>query len=427
MRRMTDTSDNSFVVHDLQLTHSVRSDAAEPVQSEAWDLYLILHWAQRLRIDFLPVTHQKTMGDVGEGATAIVQQGYVNSRLEFAFKIADKLSRFRNEMIILAIHSVRTHPFIATIQGIGWDVDDESGDVRPALVFEKAAHGSLESFMQGEVGRSVGLAQRVAFCCQIAIVMGDMENLRTWQGTYLRLVSMLDMDRSRADLPTGLTHNDVKPSNILVYEEPELDGAFVIRVTDFGCAEFVPTNSVADGYLVYIPESKPWTVPPPEYHHRGFSFSAAVKAMVYSFGVCCLWLLLYNQPGDTGDRFIQEFDMTKAPTMEEFAYLQLSRLTNWIPETLMDDIRQLFKLTLAAPATRASRMGNVLPVLQQAFQKLHSSVHESRPIITHKYDRYPGVKEELGYMHAGDHTGLRAKFNVSTLHRLAMALLSSSC
>lgn len=178
---MTHTTDSSSVLQDLQFTNSVRSEADEAVQSEAWELYLILHWAQRLRIDFLPVTHQKAMGDIGEGATAIVQQGYMNSSLELAFKIADELPRFRNEMIILGIHSVRTHPFIATIEGLGWDVEDESGIIRPALVFEKTANGSLESFMQGQTGRSLGFASRIALCCQIAIAMNDMEKLRTCQ------------------------------------------------------------------------------------------------------------------------------------------------------------------------------------------------------------------------------------------------------
>lgn len=238
---------------------------------------------------------------------------------------------------------------------------------------------------------------------------------------HLRLLVLCGMDRIVTDLSTGLTHNDIKPSNILVYEERELDGAFVIRVTDFGCAEFVPSIPGQAEHLVKIPESMLWTIPAPEYHHRGFTFAAAVKAMVYSFGVCCLWLLLFNQPFDSGDRFEHEYYQRKPSVMEEFAEVQTAKNTDWIPETSMDDIRQLFKLALAAdPDVRASSVDVLLPILQKILRNLQLNTQESRPIIEDKYDRYPGAKEEFGYMRAGDHTGLMAKFNVSTVCKVSM-------
>lgn len=177
---MTTTASDSFVLNDLQNTQTVSSESGDPEISEAWVLYKILVMAQRLCIDFLPVTHQQTLGSIGRGATGVVRQGYINSRLELAFKTAETLSKFLNEMITLSLFSLRTHCFTVTIEGLGWTIQDETGDIRPALVFEKAAHGSLESFMRGNVGRSLNMAQRIALCCQIAIVMRDMEEWRSW-------------------------------------------------------------------------------------------------------------------------------------------------------------------------------------------------------------------------------------------------------
>lgn len=103
--------------------------------------------------------------------------------------------------------------------------------------------------------------------------------------------------------------------------------------------------------------------------------------------------------------------------MKEFADLQLLRHTDWISGALMNDIRQLFELSLAAdPATRASSVEIVLPVLQQALLSLQSRVQETRPIIKDKYELYPGVEEDLRNMReAGDCTSITMKFNVSTL------------
>lgn len=71
----------------------------------------------------LSVLHKpKALGSTSEGFTGFVRQGNANSRLELAFKKAKTLPDWLNEMVILARHPLRTHPFIATVEGLGWHV-----------------------------------------------------------------------------------------------------------------------------------------------------------------------------------------------------------------------------------------------------------------------------------------------------------------
>ena len=44
-----------------------------------------------------------------------------------------------------------------------------------------------------------------------------------------------------------------------------------------------------------MPFSETWTAP--EWHHRGFEPSAAMKMDAYSFGLLCLWILTFDELG----------------------------------------------------------------------------------------------------------------------------------
>lgn len=209
---------------------------------------------------------------------------------------------------------------------------------------------------------------------------------------------------------------------MLIYEDQERHGAFVVRLTDFGCARLVPAPPEARS-LVYLPESKPWTIPSPEYHHRGFGFSEAVTAMVYSFGVCCLWILLYNHPSDTRDCFIQDFDQAAGINMRDFAYAQLLQRATLVPDSFRDDLRQLFSTTLAPdPRARAASVDIGLQILHRVFSVVESAEVTGKLLITEQYERYPGVSPPVSYSYSRNHPrtyredftpGPCLKFNVS--------------
>ncbi|KAF5671586.1 serine threonine kinase [Fusarium denticulatum] len=80
--------------------------------------------------------------------------------------------------------------------------------------------------MGSERGISMLPAERLALCCQIARAMVDLEDM-------------------------SCIHGDLKPKNILVYEEEAHNGALVIRITDFGHAtDMNCTKELAHCYYI---------------------------------------------------------------------------------------------------------------------------------------------------------------------------------
>ncbi len=81
-----------------------------------------------------------------------------------------------------------------------------------------------------------------------------------------------------------IIHGDIKPANVLMFQEHE---AYAAKVADFGFS----TKVTEDG-LVSLPCSMPWYAP--EYHPRKFTFAAAQRCDFFSFGMLCLWLLFHR-------------------------------------------------------------------------------------------------------------------------------------
>jgi hypothetical protein len=144
----------------------------------------ILALAQSREVDFLPLIHQPALGNVGVGGTAIVNQRFIGNELELAFKEVDSTSEFLRELSFVSARALRVHPFITKLQGIGWNVDSERDGnewiIKPVLVFEKATHLTLWSFMQTPQGRGLDDKQRLSLCIQLAIAIADLEDLRKY-------------------------------------------------------------------------------------------------------------------------------------------------------------------------------------------------------------------------------------------------------
>ena len=85
-----------------------------------------------------------------------------------------------------------------------------------------------------------------------------------------------------------MIHGDLKPQNILVFEESS--GEYVAGVTDFGYSTIFAGSALID-----MPFSEMFTAP--EWHHRGFVASDAMRMDAYSFGVLCLWIITVENTG----------------------------------------------------------------------------------------------------------------------------------
>jgi hypothetical protein len=161
--------------------------SAAPAKSTATespcDFLSVLGIAQSLNIDFLPITWQPALDSIGRGGTAEVRQALVNIQTSFAFKRlaseADETRNFRAfiaEMSVLSHTLVRDHPNIIRLEGICWDVVSGGEKVRPVLVFEKAQHGDLHTFMGQSEGKSLTTEERINICADIATAVRDMHS-----------------------------------------------------------------------------------------------------------------------------------------------------------------------------------------------------------------------------------------------------------
>ena len=140
---------------------------------------------------------------------------------------------------------------------------------------------------------------------------------------------------------TGIVHGDIKPGNVLIFED---DSRFIAKVADFGFA----TCLHGDEDLLSIPISEPWTAP--EHSDHLFRPESAKKMDVYSFALLCTWLLFEAGscrglllPPDTNLETGQV--VTFEPRQSEQNILQLwkrdsdEKLVKWISWLVREDER----------------------------------------------------------------------------------------
>jgi hypothetical protein len=161
--------------------------------------------AQKLQIPFLPITWQAKRLLAGRGGTSQINQAQINLETSFAFKRVgdvEKLDKpekeiFRhliNEIAMLRHPAIRDHPTILELQGICWDPPKKSRNdtevtpphrsnsdkVWPVLVFEKSQFGDLYHFATLQIGRELGISERLKICLDIGSAITHMQSNRTY-------------------------------------------------------------------------------------------------------------------------------------------------------------------------------------------------------------------------------------------------------
>ena len=194
--RAIDNGDYSRDLVSIWISGSASYSAApaEPVVPDCpYDLISFLAVAQKLEIDFVPITWQPDLDAVGRGATAEIRQLLISLRMSFAFKrlrwsasgLFDEgrtLQALISEIKILGHPSIRCHPNIIRLEGACWDIPpgDEKvePEVWPVLVFEKMKHGDLDSFINSDTGKIICLDDRLKLCADVASAMVTMQACR---------------------------------------------------------------------------------------------------------------------------------------------------------------------------------------------------------------------------------------------------------
>ncbi|KAL8995135.1 MAG: hypothetical protein Q9169_005078 [Polycauliona sp. 2 TL-2023] len=284
---------------------SIQIAAAPQRSSQHCNFITFLGITQNLSIDFLPITWQQALGNIGKGGTAEISEALLDVNTSFAFKrrlfkescnseelTSEILPSVVSEISILLTPWVRHCPHIMDIVGICWDIyggDDDafsrekpldfsSAAIVPVLVFEKSKYGDLHSFMTAGVGKGLGYVERLEFCLEIAKAISVMHSTSTGLSFTLQ---------GSANTP-DVVHGDIKPQNVLVFQTSTK--IYTVKVADFGYSTVYAT----DNDLIQMPRSLHWTAP--EWHHRGFSFEQAKKMDVYSLALLVFWLLCCNKP-----------------------------------------------------------------------------------------------------------------------------------
>jgi hypothetical protein len=137
------------------------------------DLIAFLSVVQKYNVDYLPITWQPALADLGKGGSGTVSQSTFSADLPLAFK------RFHNddgsdtdflplisEVLILSQPAIQKHPNIVDLEGICWEIKPWTEKALPVLVFERAAW-DLQQFMNVSEGRNMSMDDRLNLCADI--------------------------------------------------------------------------------------------------------------------------------------------------------------------------------------------------------------------------------------------------------------------
>ena len=156
-------------------------------------------------------------------------------------------------------------------------------------------------------------------------------------------------------MSTGIIHGDIKPGNVLIFED---NSQVTAKVADFGFSTCLQSR----GELLSIPISEPWNAP--EYSDHLFRPESAKKMDIYSFGLLCAWLLF--EAGCPGG-----FWLPPDTNLESDQYFSLEpRLSGLLREdqrlnsNMKDNLVRFFCSTLAFdPKSRSMELEQLLEVL----------------------------------------------------------------
>jgi len=137
------------------------------------DLIAFLSIVQKFNVNFLPITWQPALGNLGIGGSGTISQSTFSIDKPLAFKRfhddGDSDNEFlplMTEVLILSQPPVRSHPNIVNLDGICWEIKPRTQKATPVLVFEKAAW-DLQHFMNVEEGMNLSIDDRLKICADI--------------------------------------------------------------------------------------------------------------------------------------------------------------------------------------------------------------------------------------------------------------------
>jgi len=138
-----------------------------------YDLIAFLSVVQKYNVDYLHITWQPALADLGKGGSGTISQSTFSTDMPLAFKrfheddgsYTDFLPLV-SEVLVLSQPAIKMHPNIVNLEGICWEIKRSTEKAIPVLVFEKAAW-DLQQFMNVSQGRNMSLDDRLNLCADI--------------------------------------------------------------------------------------------------------------------------------------------------------------------------------------------------------------------------------------------------------------------
>lgn len=172
---MSSESDLKFPGETSINDHHTASSAETQYQipNVQYDFISILAIAQKLNIDFLPITWDPRQEVISIGETSLA---FKRIREKDNPKSEPIFQEFIHEMIVLSHSAIRQHPNIIDLQGICWEISSDH-KVWPVLVLEKSTFGNLYDFLRLPTGRDLSMNDRLGLCLNIIMAIVDMHSI----------------------------------------------------------------------------------------------------------------------------------------------------------------------------------------------------------------------------------------------------------
>ena len=200
---------------------------------------------------------------------------------DYKFTYRDERRRLADiilELRALSHPALRGRKNIVELLGLGWETDSfEQGRKWPVLILEYADGGTLTNLLHRE---HISLQAKLRICHDIACGLMALHEV-------------------------GVIHGDVKPQNILMFQDPSFSNAetsWIAKLSDFGGAIMdVSDNSVS----VLRTGTQPWNAPEWKTEMQTIDMK---RTDIYSFG-----LVIWSIAADGVDPFIKSTEIFSLP------------------------------------------------------------------------------------------------------------------
>ena len=147
--------------------------SAHKNNQEEPNLITFLGSLQKLQVPLLPISWYPGLESLWEGGSATLSQSIVSASACLAFKrfrrTDDPTERYKAlavEIEILCRPLISSHPNVVDLEGVCWEVDHQTRDIGPVLVFKKALCDFYQ-FAETSEANCLAPDQKMKLCVQI--------------------------------------------------------------------------------------------------------------------------------------------------------------------------------------------------------------------------------------------------------------------